>query len=95
MTDKRPFKAFNQVARKPVERTKDNAAPRIKPPSIVTMPPPDLAPPGMAGVRPKRFALAQAPQAPKREFSPGDSGNLKRTFKPLAQATGKDHGPER
>lgn len=96
MADKTPFKPFNRMAKpERVQVVKDNAQPRVKPPQMAHKPQPNLAPPGMSGIRTeKRFAF-QKPPAPKPEFAP-TQGNLRREFKSLVRnQTGKGHEIER
>jgi hypothetical protein len=97
MTDKKPKKPFNLSARPPQKkaneiRDKDNADPRIKPPAMAKKPSPKLAPPGMSGITRNLATPANAKQKPKR-FTPGEKGDLKKTFKPIVQS-GKPKGPD-
>ena len=94
MIGKKPFVPYADIAKVKRELMKDNAQPRVKPPEMAHTPQPNLAPPGMVGIRTeKRFTLPKAP--PKPEFSP-TQGNLKREFKSLVRnQTGKWHDIER
>ena len=96
MADKKPFVPYADVEKVKRELMKDNAQPRIKPPQMATKPQPNLAPPGMVGIRTeKRFALGKAPAPPKPEFSP-TQGNLRREFKSLVRnQTGRGRDIER
>lgn len=85
-------------------RNKDNAAPRIKPPRNVRIAPKGFAPPGMSGIKQStsidknRLNSGQAPKPPKpkKRFSLGKSGELKKEFKPLvSKKPDKDRGFDR
>jgi hypothetical protein len=76
-------------------RDKDNAQPRVAPPQQVRVPHPQLAPPGMSGIKTSRkLALPGDPPKPKRqEF---ESGFASREFKSLVQSpSGKDRSRDR
>ena len=94
MTGKKPFVPYADIAKVKRELMKDNAQPRVKPPEMARMPQPNLAPPGMVGIKTeKRFTLPKAP--PKPEFPP-TQGSLRREFKSLARSqTGKAQDIER
>jgi hypothetical protein len=88
MTDKRPRKPFNvlsQSSKKEAEitRDKDNAQPRVKPPSQARAPGPRLAPPGMSGTKANLSPQPRAPDKPAKRFGLGDPGKLKKEFKPI------------
>jgi hypothetical protein len=90
MDEKKLKKHFSLAAARPQIRDKDNAQPRVKPPAMARVPQPNLAPPGMVGIRspmPKLVARsvpkAEAEKAPAK-FSLDRRGYLTRTFKPLA-----------
>ena len=53
MSDDKQRKPFNEASQgeTPAFRDKDNAAPRVPPPEQATKPAPNLAPPGMMGIR--------------------------------------------
>ena len=70
-------------------RDKDNAMPRIPPPKTVQIPHPQLAPPGMSGIKTqeKRFTLTgPLPERPKPKIEMGQEGRVKRAFEPHVQA---------
>lgn len=76
-------------------RDKDNAQPRVAPPQEVRVPHPQLAPPGMSGIKSSRkLGLVQdAPKAKRQEF---ESGFAAREFKSLVQSpSGKDRSRDR
>lgn len=50
MADQEVRKRFSLAAQRNPVRDQDNAQPRMKPPAQATIPPPSLAPPGMASV---------------------------------------------
>jgi hypothetical protein len=85
MPPKETKSPFTMAARKLPQniRDKDNAQPRIVPPQQVRTPHPQLAPPGMSGIRTsQRMGLPHVPPKPKRmEF---EAGVTKREFKSLA-----------
>lgn len=105
MSDNKPRKPFTLAAEgKSVLRTKDNAKPRIKPPQPVNKPAPNLAPPGMSGLRPKPGLTLPDPKHPSPQPKPAQQkrfqlhtgkGQLSRTFKPLVNDRDKALGPER
>ena len=74
-------------------RDKDNADLKPQPPSWSRSPPPNLAPPGMTGI--KRNLPSSAKEQPARpRFALGDKSKLKEEFKPIAPKT-KEHDHER
>lgn len=87
--EKRPKKPFSLAGSKePVVRDKDNAAPRIKPPELVRLPHPQLAPPGMSGIKMglpamERFAGQPSPKPPPPKREPKSP---KRVFTSLVQS---------
>lgn len=101
MSDNKPRKPFTLAAEgKPILRTKDNAKPRIRPPQQVQKPAPNLAPPGMSGLRPMQGltqpqAQSPKPAPPKRFKLHSNKGQLTRTFKPLVNDRDKTLGRER
>ena len=73
MSDNKPRKPFTLAAEgKPTLRTKDNAKPRIRPPQPVNKPAPNLAPPGMSGLRPKPGTTLTQPQAQSPKPAPSN-----------------------
>lgn len=96
MTEKKPPKQFSLVPYAKINiRDKDNTMPRIKPPQIARQPAPNLAPPGMVGIRSTPGTVAAKPviEKPKKTFSLDRNGDLTREFKPLAaKAPDKDRG---
>lgn len=75
-------------------RDKDNAAPRVTPPNLGQDPAPNLAPPGMAGIRASGPVAGPSlpPPEPKR-FTLGIGGGATREFKGFANP-GPDHDLE-
>ncbi|MFM9977230.1 MAG: hypothetical protein ACKVOP_04205 [Sphingomonadaceae bacterium] len=72
-------------------RDKDNAQPRIAPPQAVRTPHPQLAPPGMSGIK-TTARLGHAIEPPKLKRLEFQSGVTTREFKSLVQTPpGKTH----
>jgi len=68
-------------------RDKDNAAPRVTPPSQAQHPHPQMAPPGMSGIKTgsKRYTFAVSIQVDKElKMAPGEKEPPKKAFKSLA-----------
>jgi hypothetical protein len=79
-------------------RDKDNAAPRVPPPSMARTPHPRLAPPGSVGIRPSLYPVMDRapPQLPQAKIELGQQDVAKRSFKPLVQKSpDKGRTPER
>lgn len=105
MSDNKPRKPFTLAADgKRTLRTKDNAKPRIRPPQQVQKPAPNLAPPGMSGLRLKPGTTLARPQSPTSDPKPAPTkrfglhtskGQLTRTFKPLVNGKDKARRLER
>lgn len=79
-------------------RDKDNAAPRVPPPSMARTPHPRLAPPGSVGIRPSLQTVMDRAPPPARtgggERRPENAAQ--RSFKPLVQKSpDKGRTPER
>lgn len=92
-----PRKPFNLQAEPKTEtlRDKDNAALTPKAPSWAQRPAPNLAPPGMGGIkRGLPSPEAGQPKPPRTRFALGEKSKLARDFQPLAKP-GKDRGHER
>lgn len=86
---KKRFALAADAQRKTVIRDKDNASLQPRPPAQAKHPAPNLAPPGMSGIKPaSRIGRSPAPPKPKR-FQLGKGNDLTGTFKPLARP-GKD-----
>lgn len=88
MTDKRPRKPFNVLSQHPkkeaeITRDKDNAQPRIKPPSQARAPGPRLAPPGTSGTKANLSPQSRLPKTPAKRFGLGNPGKLKKEFSPI------------
>lgn len=88
MSDNRPSKPFNLGSggnkKKPaVTRDKDNAQPRVKPPSQARIPSPRLAPPGMGGTKRDLPPPARTQEEKPKPFGLGKSGELRKEFKPI------------
>lgn len=83
----RPKKPFSLAANPNQEleniRDKDNAAPEIPAPRIARLSRPNLAPPGMSGI--KRNLPSPAPAPLKQDKELFKVGDLTRAFKPLVQ----------
>jgi hypothetical protein len=88
MDEKKLSKHFSLAAARPQIRDKDNAEPRVKPPVMARDPAPNLAPPGMVGIRrtPETVLAKPVTKEPEKSFRDGD---LSRKFTPLAMK-GKD-----
>lgn len=89
MTDKKPKKPFNLSAcqSRKEERTirdKDNAHPRVKPPTWAKAPSPTQGPGGTKGIVRNSATPKNAKQEPKR-FKLGEKGELKGKFKPIVR----------
>lgn len=80
--------------RKPMVRDKDNAMPKVKPPTTVQLEHPRLAPPGMSGTKTgtKRYTLSFSFQVERQlNVSPGQKDVAKKAFQPIAKTPpGKD-----
>ena len=77
-------------------RDKDNAQPRVPPPKFAQVPAPNLAPPGMSGIKrsPLQQQVAQQPARP--QFKAGNGGELSKEFKPIAERSPeKGHSHDR
>lgn len=97
MTDKNPKKPFNLSARPPRKeegniREKDNANPRVKPPTWAKTPSPTQGPGGTKGIVRNSATPKSAKQEPKR-FKLGEKGELKSKFKPIVR-NGPTKGPD-
>lgn len=85
MTDNPPKIRFKRKGKEqePQLRDKDNADHTPSPPSWSSRPAPNLAPAGMGGI--KRNLPPRAPVQPARpRFTLGETGKLKKEFKPIA-----------
>ncbi|OWU66734.1 hypothetical protein [Phaeobacter sp. 22II1-1F12B] len=72
-------------------RDKDNADLKSKPPSWSRSPAPNLAPPGMTGIK-RNLPSSANEQSARPRFVFGDKSKLKKEFKPIAtKAKGHDH----
>ena len=91
MTDS-PRKPFNLGA-KPPERDKDNADFRHPPPNYSRKPPPNLAPPGMSGIKRNQPSKNDGHEPEKPRFALGERGKLKKIFQPIASPN-KNKGHE-
>lgn len=81
----------------PKIRDKDNAKPRPTPPSYVTKPAPNLAPPGTLGIKRSSQIGPFAVKKPKKRFKLGYGDDLVPEFKTVAGKNRKrgDDGRER
>ena len=93
----RPKNPFRLAARQDQAhlREKDNAAPRVPPPQQAMKPAPNLAPPGMAGV--KRDLPSQTPErSPFKSLREAFQSQAAPRFKPIPpREPDKDQTPER
>lgn len=95
---KKRFRLVATPAKKdePKIRDKDNAKPRPIPPSYVTKPAPNIAPPGTLGIKRSSQIGPFAPKKPKKRFTLGHGDDLVPEFKTVADKNRKrDDGRER
>ncbi len=83
MTDEHPKGPFNDKANPKLIRDKDNAKPRVKPPSMAQTPAPNLAPFGAKGIR--RGLPSNQPYKQKR-FIYKRKGDMAREFKSIMRS---------
>lgn len=79
-----------------VANSRDNAMPRMPPPSFARTPAPNLAPPGMSGIKRSAQPTNLPHLIPKETFKAGAGGELTKAFKSIAEPTpNKDHNRDR
>ena len=94
-TRRKPLSKPNKEAE--ITRDKDNAQPRVKPPSQAQKPGPRLAPPGTTGTRANLATPSKKKEElTKKRFTLGKSGDLSKEFKPIVKSPkSKGHDQER